>query len=494
LRAWSDCINQGDSFGKWRKRKNRISSHLVLYGDSFVASLKMRIRIADLWTWRGTIDRASYIFWGLLLSCLKYAIDRTVARVFFSQDWEWWRYFTPIAIRPIGDLSTHDRFYLALLLIALPFIAVGTALTVRRLRAVGAPDWLVVTFFVPILNLLMFLTLSLVPSKETSVITPKRPRRSTFIPESKLGSAVLAIVLNVSSALIFTRFSVQTLNHYGWGLFVGLPFSIGFTSAMIYSYHGRRTMKQCQGVAFASMGVVFLVILAFAYEGIVCVAMAAPIGLALSALGAALGYAIQPHSDEGIDLKFSALVLLAVPLTMAGEKFVIRDPEFFSVTTSIEIKASADEVWKNVVAFAEIPPPKEWYFRSGIAYPIRARIEGSGPGAVRHCIFSTGEFVEPIDIWDAPHLLRFRVAANPPPMEELTFYSKIHPPHLKNFFVSHQGQFMLIYLSPNRTLLKGTTWYQHHMHPANYWRFWSDWIIHRIHLRVLHHIQRQSEA
>ncbi|HEV2033924.1 MAG TPA: hypothetical protein VGU71_06965 [Candidatus Dormibacteraeota bacterium] len=31
------------------------------------------------------------------------------------------------------------------------------------------------------------------------------------------------------------------------------------------------------------------------------------------------------------------------------------------------------------------------------------------------------------------------------------------------------------------------------MWPAAYWQLWSDDIIHRIHLRVLRHIQREAE-
>ena len=41
--------------------------------------------------------------------------------------------------------------------------------------------------------------------------------------------------------------------------------------------------------------------------------------------------------------------------------------------------------------------------------------------------------------------------------------------------------------------LTGSTWYQHHLWPADYWRLWSDAIIHRIHLRVLRHIKVLSE-
>jgi len=46
----------------------------------------------------------------------------------------------------------------------------------------------------------------------------------------------------------------------------------------------------------------------------------------------------------------------------------------------------------------------------------------------------------------------------------------------------------------NRTLLIGTTWYQHRISPQPYWELWSDQIIHAIHSRVLGHIKRLSES
>jgi uncharacterized membrane protein YhaH (DUF805 family) len=454
----------------------------------------MRLQLRDLWTWQGRIGRTEYAFWGVLLFCLKYAIDRTVAEVLFQHSWDLWRYFVPIHSKNIFKIpESESLFYITLIALALPFIAVGTALTVRRLRDVRAPEWLVIVFFIPIFNLILFLILSLLPPKPPPLTQLADPRQTgRWIPQSKTGSALLAILLNVATGLVFTSLSVQTLSQYGWGLFVGLPFSIGLTSAMIYSFHQRRTVGECLSVAFASIGALFLMLLVFAYEGFICLVMAAPITVALALLGGWLGYKIQ-FGGQGSATKFCALAMMIVPLGMSGEKYLLREAEVFSVTTAIEIKAPASEVWKNVVAFAEIPEPSEWYFRAGLAYPVRAHIDGSGAGAIRHCVFSTGEFTEPIQIWNEPHLLRFRVTANPPPMDEMTFYAKIHPAHLSNFFVSHQGEFLLIQLDQNRTLVKGTTWYQHHMRPEKYWRLWSDWIIHRIHTRVLRHIQKQTE-
>jgi hypothetical protein len=166
----------------------------------------------------------------------------------------------------------------------------------------------------------------------------------------------------------------------------------------------------------------------------------------------------------------------------------------FEVRTAVEIEAPAEEVWKNVVSFSDLPEPDEWFFKAGLAYPKRARIEGSGVEAIRYCEFSTGPFVEPIEVWDEPRLLRFRVTSNPPPMEEWSPYRKVTPRHLHGYLVSRNGQFKLTPLSGNRTLLEGTTWYQHGLRPVQYWRWWSDAVIHRIHLRVLNHIKKLSET
>jgi hypothetical protein len=78
-------------------------------------------------------------------------------------------------------------------------------------------------------------------------------------------------------------------------------------------------------------------------------------------------------------------------------------------------------------------------------------------------------------------------------MEEWSPYQNVLPRHLHGYLVSQNGQFRLTSLPGNRTLLEGTTWYQHGLQPAQYWRLWSDAIIHRIHLRVLNHIRRLSE-
>jgi hypothetical protein len=211
-------------------------------------------------------------------------------------------------------------------------------------------------------------------------------------------------------------------------------------------------------------------------------------------MGGSVGYLIQRRPwSRGEAPALLMLLVFFVPVLMGAEYENPPETPLIEVKSSIVINAPPEQVWKHVVSFSELPPPDEWVFHVGVAYPIRARIAGTGPGAIRTCVFSTGPFVEPIQVWDEPHLLRFGVTANPAPMQEWTIYSDVQPRHLHGFLVSRQGQFLLTPLSGGRTLLEGTTWYEHHLWPAPYWQLWSDSIIHRIHLRVLNHIKRLAE-
>ena len=184
------------------------------------------------------------------------------------------------------------------------------------------------------------------------------------------------------------------------------------------------------------------------------------------------------------------MLLGFIPAMAAIEKNI--EPNLTSVTTSIEIDAVPETVWKNVIEFPQLAEPTEFIFKTGIAYPINAKIEGAGVGAVRHCNFTTGSFVEPITIWDEPRLMKFDVTEQPAPMKELSFWD-IDAPHLHDYFISKQGQFKLTVLPNGKTLLEGTTWYYHNIKPAFYWQLWSDHIIHKIHERVLTHIKANSE-
>jgi hypothetical protein len=235
----------------------------------------------------------------------------------------------------------------------------------------------------------------------------------------------------------------------------------------------------------------FLAMLAFALEGLVCLTMAFPVMLAAVIPGSLFGrslarMAVVPDRTLG-------LVILVLPLSALAQQHW-TEPDQREVMTAIEIDAPPEVVWENVVSFSELPPPDDWLLRTGIAYPLRARIEGEGVGAVRYCEFTTGPFVEPITHWDAPRRLSFDVREQPDPMQEWSFYAHVNAPHLEQSFRSVRGEFRLTALPGGRTRLEGSTWYVMEMGPAHYWKLWGDGIVHRIHGRVLRHIRRLSES
>ena len=303
---------------------------------------------------------------------------------------------------------------------------------------------------------------------------------------------IIAISVTCIIAWGFSFFAIDLLPSYAFGLFIWLPILIGFLSTVLYGYKHETDKLSCRYLAFTTLLIFCTGLLTFAFEGLICIIMAAPIGLFFTWIGYLLGYAIIKHKIN--PSLTAALLVIAVPVLMSFDYYnKDADPGLRTVTSSVIIASPPDKVWKIVIAFPKLKAPTELLFKAGIAYPINANIKGTGVGAVRHCNFSTGSFVEPITTWNEPRLLQFNVLEQPPTMKELSFYN-LQPNHLHGYFISERGQFKLTKLANGSTLLEGTTWYYNKIKPNMYWDIWSDYIIHKIHERVLDHIKEVAEG
>jgi hypothetical protein len=303
--------------------------------------------------------------------------------------------------------------------------------------------------------------------------------------------AAAAVMVSLMLVAILFALSVYALKSYGSMLFIGTPVLLGAMSAYFYDRGERRPWKEAVGVGTLSVSIGCGALLLFAAEGGMCIAMVPPLAIPMGITGAMIGRGI---ADVHRTPWGAAAVL---PIGLASATWLearLAQPAPFAVTTCVEVDAPREVVWRNVVSFSELPPPSWWPFELGLAHPLRATIAGRGVGAVRHCEFSTGAFVEPITRWDEPAVLAFDVASEPPAMRELSPWGDIQPPHLAHYFSSKRGEFRLVELPGERTRLEGTTWYALRFAPAPYWRLWSDGIVHRIHREVLEHVRRLSEA
>ena len=433
------------------------------------------------------VDQATYVRWGVTLMAVKYLIDSTLLLAFTGHWWPPLRYLCPLyGVRLAGVHQLDAGGILALGLVTLPFFWVGVSMSVRRAADAGLPPLFGLGFAVPVLNWLAMLTLAL---RRSSPDTHWSSTASTVAPRSLRG-ALVGTVLAIAIGLAATG-TVVRLGGYGFMLFLVTPLLMGVVIGIFVNRNAPRPVGDTIVTTLLTVLLTGGAIALFALEGVVCLLMAAPIAIVTALMGAIVGRAIVFHGRHAM----APVIVAAAVMPMLGmAEGVIEQPTLHEVLSVQEIAAPPDVVWRHVIAFAEMPPPTEWIFRTGIAYPIRARLVGSGVGAVRYCEFSTGAFVEPITAWAPGHRLAFDVAAQPRPMNEWGLFGVLHPPHLDTVLRSRRGEFLLIARPDGGTRLEGRTWYELRATPTQYWRLWSDAAIHRIHQRVLAHIAATSES
>jgi hypothetical protein len=435
------------------------------------------------------VGRLTYCLSGFSLAAIKYLGD--VALIAHATGRLW---------KPTDYLAlTHSLFYSnlkgapswllpALGLWVLPFLWMGVILTLRRGVDAGWSPWSALAFFVPYLNYAVMAAFCFLPSRQ-----PAGPALETTKPGGHLfSSALVAIAAGVAFGLLMTGLAVIFKGQYGSTLFLGTPFAMGALTSFIFNREYPATSWDTARVTICMFLFVGGALFLLAFEGALCIAMVIPVGLLVGLLGAAMGRAIALCGRRALPPAAAAMLLL--PLSLGLEPSRSMGKIWHEVQSSVDINAPPDRVWPHVVAFHPIPEPSDVLFRLGIAYPLSAHIEGAGIGAVRYCNFSTGSFVEPVTHWDPGFRLGFDVVSSPDPLRELSFYSNLSPPHLHGYLRSQRGEFRLINLSGGRTRLEGSTWYEIEMAPEAYWQLWSDFLIHRIHNRVLDHIKTEVQG
>lgn len=435
------------------------------------------------------VGRGFYVRAGFGLAVLKYGLDAGLIYYASGKMLTPLDYLSPLLGTRSWLLHGDSGWALVVLLVlALPFMWIGLSMSLRRALDAGLSPLLALFFMVPGFNYLTMLGLALMPS----ATTPREAHRVAVLqPQSRLVAALLGVAVGVVLAVAITLFSTLVLQEYGIMLFMVTPVMVGVCSGWIYNRGGDRGGGETAVVSLLAVTLAGLALLLVAIEGVICIIMAFPLAAPLGQIGGVFGRELARYRGGGLLSLLLALTML--PLLTAVEAAVPLPLPLREVRTSVVIDAPPAAVWPNVVGFAELDLPPTWLYSVGVATPMRARIIGEGVGAVRHCEFTTGAFVEPITAWEPPNRLAFDVVSQPPPMHEWSPYRDVHPPHLDGYLQSKRGEFRLIDLGDGRTRLEGSTWYTLDLAPVGYWTLWSDGLIHGIHERVLEHVKRLSE-
>jgi uncharacterized membrane protein YhaH (DUF805 family) len=254
------------------------------------------VQFTDLRDCNGRITRQIYLLTGLVVFGVKHYFDCALASR-YGISWHIWNYWEPLTgSTALGILTTaHLEFFVVLLLSALPFIWIGVTLTEKRLRDAGQPMWLTVLFLAPVVNLLVFTILCVLPSRNPNATfahsTNDTP--SSYWPQGRLGSTALGAIVAGGLGIVVTWFDLRYWGIYGLTLFIALPFVMGYFAAWVHCRQHHRSFTDILAFCTLSVLIAGIGILAIAIKGAVCLFMAAPIAWILSCLGGLLAYKIH---------------------------------------------------------------------------------------------------------------------------------------------------------------------------------------------------------
>jgi hypothetical protein len=316
------------------------------------------------------------------------------------------------------------------------------------------------------------------------VITP-----SIFIRQIWV-AAVVGVLAGVGLTLVAVALGTLVFGTYGLTLFLFTPFMVGATTAYIAN------SKADIGVRATGWSVTIAVLLgglglvAVALEGLICIVMAAPLGLITALLGGLLGRELALHGKRSAVQNLPCLALL--PLIFAVEN-VLPPISNFDTDQTIAVAAAPEVVWESILSTDPIEGPLALPFRLGVAYPLRGEVRGEGVGAERLGEFSTGTAIERVTEWVPNRKLGFVVVRDIPGMRELSPYEHVHAPHVIGYFRTTYTSFELVPRSDGGTDIVEHTSHELRLDPVPYWLPMARWIVRQNNARVLEHIRAHAE-
>ncbi|MEP6867421.1 MAG: hypothetical protein ABJA20_02805 [Novosphingobium sp.] len=354
-----------------------------------------------------------------------------------------------------------------------------SALAFRRAQTTSAHPFVAALIVVPFVQPICLIWLLCKSEREQTDAEP-----TGFDWRSSLIGMLAGAGIGVGAAAFFTL----VLGDYGATLFLGVPLFVGFAAS--YVANGERDIgRHSRNVAFGALLLGGLALIGFALEGLICLLMASPLILAMGWIGAAIGrtWVIRRSYKQS-----TMLGIVAIPFLMGIGVFEPPHSSFES-SESIEIAATPAQVWDSVIHMGPIPAAPAAPFGWGLAYPVRGTINGTGIGAVREGVFSTGVAYERVTEWEAARKLTFVVLSDPPMMRELSPYSHVNAPHTVGYFRTKDARFTITPLPNGKTRLTLATLHELDIGPTIYWQRFAEWAVHANKVRVLRHFRDQAE-
>lgn len=424
----------------------------------------------------------------LLVQHAAVALAHRAHRVPLDADWTFWL----LPLRRLWSLPSLSSAEATLLSFAvLTSYWALAALSFRRAARSGLGYGLAIFSVLPGLQVGAVLVLSLLPfGHEPPAADPDDAVDSEDAPGANVAHVLQGLFAGIAIIVLAVLLSAVTFGAYGWGLFVMTPFVVGVTTAYLANRQTPLTKGQSALLVMsaAALGAAALILLAL--EGAVCLILLSPLVLGLAWMGGVVGEGMAASRNEW-DTPLRAVALL--PAVFAVEAAI---PPSAPIETreTIDVAAPAASVWRALTGPEPIAVSPGLVAAAGLAYPLRSRLLGQGVGAERIGYFSTGVSRERVTEWMPGRSLAFRVLSQPPAMEEMSPYRRVHAPHVNGYFTTSETRFRLDNLPGGGTRITLIASSVLKIDPIPYWAPLARWTTRENAARVLEDLKLKAEA
>jgi len=436
---------------------------------------------------QGRMRRRRYLPWALAAFFAQHGIAALIFaslhRPLKADLWFWYMPFQKVAdLRSVPDWVS---------IVALTGMLVSgwvlASLSFRRCADANISGWFAAPVVAPLFQFFVVVGLSLRPSR-----APENSAAAEIsADQGGLPAATLGMLAGVGLILCAVVIGALGFGVYGYGLFVVMPFLTGALSGFLANRNGDIGARQTSVLVFGTSVIGGVMLVLCALEGIVCILMAAPLGLGAAILGGKLGRRIAGKGERS--MKHSLMSVSLLPLLFASEQ-MMPSLSILDTEQTIEVGAPPALVWQTLLHMDAINPAPSLPFRLGVAYPQRAEIVGKGVGALRLGVFSTGVARERITEWAPDRKLAFIVESDPPAMREMSPYKHVHAPHVRGYFTTLSTSFELAPMAGGRTRIVERTSHRLRLDPIFYWMPMARWVVGENNARVLAYIRDHAEA
>ena len=401
-------------------------------------------------------------------------------------------------ILPIRRLAFLPGLPAALAALAFAYaLAVSWALACLAYRRASQAGWgfgAAALAVVPGLQILAVALLVLLPPDATGV--EQRAAEDGGHEQAKLEAAsssadvLQGLVAGMAIVVAAVLISALTFGAYGWGLFVMTPFVVGLTTAYLANRRVALTSAKSMTLVMAAGGLGTLALLMLALEGFMCIVLVAPLAALAAAAGGGIGRAAALARNAANPPLMSLALLPAIFALEAAMPPAVP----LEVHDSIEIAAPPQLVWASLISGDPISSSPGLVGRAGLSFPVRSRMIGEGVGAERRGTFSTGTARERVTAWVPGRSLAFVVLSQPPVMEEMSPWRRVHAPHVSGYFDTSETRFELVPLPGGGTRLSLHAAHILRLEPVLYWEPIARWAIRQNVSRVMNDVRSKAES